>query len=250
MMRQVVWFRVSSALCIVALISIISIATGCSGPKVTTKSFNELPRYDIRSIALMPFMALPTPQARDQGDFFFSTPSSMRRSDISISVPSTVEPSPKQAMAVPGYAAEKVTELFWGRLRDRKGVQVLPPADSVRVSSADEELAKMGLEKGAAAVARRLKADAALIGVVMIYQERVGGRWGADPPATVGFEAKVVAADGLVLWVGGYYERQRPMIEDLVGFLQRWAFVTAEELAEYGVKEVLRDFPFGVGDGK
>ncbi|MEK9139668.1 MAG: hypothetical protein AAB308_01325, partial [Nitrospirota bacterium] len=82
------------------------------------------------------------------------------------------------------------------------------------------------------------------------YQERVGSRLGANPPATVGFETKVVAADGQVLWVGGYYERQRPMTEDLMGFLQRWAFVTAAELAEYGVDEVLKNFPFGVGEGK
>jgi hypothetical protein len=62
----------------------------------------------------------------------------------------------------------------------------------------------------------------------------------------VGFEVKVVAADGQVLWVGNYYERQRPMIEDFSGFLQRWgAFVTAEELAQYGVDEVLKEFPFG-----
>jgi hypothetical protein len=40
------------------------------------------------------------------------------------------------------------------------------------------------------------------------------------------------------------------MNEDLFGFLQRWAFVTAEELAEYGVDEVLRDFPFGGEEGK
>ena len=66
----------------------------------------------------------------------------------------------------------------------------------------------------------------------------------------VGFEVRVVAADGQVLWVGGYYERQRPMNEDLKGFLQRWAFVTAAELAEYGVEEILKDFPFGVGEGK
>jgi hypothetical protein len=48
-----------------------------------------------------------------------------------------------------------------------------------------------------------------------------------------------------VLWVGRYYERQRPMTEDLIGFLQRWAFVTAGELTEYGVEEVLKEFPFG-----
>jgi hypothetical protein len=246
-MRQTMRSRVILAISAVVL---ATITTGCSGSKVTTKSSNELARYKIQSIALVPFTSLSTPQVRDQGEFFFSTPSSMRRSDISISVPSTVEPPPKQAMVVPGYAAEKVTELFWGRLRDRKGVQVLSPGDAARAAAAKGELTGAKPEQAAAGIAKSLKADAALIGVVLVYQERVGSRLGANPPATVGFEAKVVAADGQVLWAGGYYERQRPMTEDLVGFLQRWAFVTAAELAEYGVDEVLKEFPFGEAGDK
>jgi hypothetical protein len=36
------------------------------------------------------------------------------------------------------------------------------------------------------------------------------------------------------------------MIEDMAGFVRRWgAFVTAEELARYGVDEVLKELPFG-----
>jgi hypothetical protein len=35
------------------------------------------------------------------------------------------------------------------------------------------------------------------------------------------------------------------MTEDLMGFIRRWTFVTAEELARYGVGEVMKQFPFG-----
>ena len=36
------------------------------------------------------------------------------------------------------------------------------------------------------------------------------------------------------------------MIEDMMGFVQRWGmFVTAEELATYGVEHMLLEFPFG-----
>jgi hypothetical protein len=246
-MRQGVYFRVILTISVAAGLTMMM---GCSGSKVRTKSSNELSRYHIRSIVLIPFTSMATPQARDQDDLYLPTPDSIRRSDISLAIPRDIQPPPRQTMMVPGYAAEKVTELFWGRLQDRRGVRVLPPGEAVRVSSVDDELAKMGQEKAAAAVATRLKADAALFGRVLVYQERVGSRLGANPPATVGFEAKVVAADGQLLWVGGYYERQRPMNEDLMGFLQRWAFVTAEELAEYGVDEVLKDFPFGAEEGK
>lgn len=215
---------------------------------MVTKSAPELPRYQIRSIALLPFTSIETPQARDNDDFFLPVPDSVRRSAISMGVPPEADSLPKKTQAVPGYAAEKVTELFWGRLQDWKGVRVLSPGESARVSLGNGEVVEKTPEQAAAKLAKRLNADAALLGLVSAYQERVGSRLGADPPASVGFQVSVVAVDGQVLWVGRYYERQRPMIEDLIGFLQRWAFVTAGELAEYGVDEVLKEFPFGRGE--
>lgn len=224
-----------------------SLATGCSGAKVATKSAPELSRYQVRSIALLPFTSIATPQARNNDDFFIPVPDSVRRSAISMGIPQESDSLPKKTVVVPGYAAEKVTELFWGHLQDWKGIRVVSPGESARVALGHHESVDGTSEKSAAETAKRLKVDAALIGLVSAYQERVGSRLGANPAATVGFEAKVVAADGKVLWVGRYYERQRPMTEDLIGFLQRWTFVTAGELAEYGVDEVLKEFPFGRG---
>lgn len=221
------------------------VVTGCSGDKVTTKSSSEISRYQVRTIALVPFTTMTTPQIRDQGDPFMSTPQSVRRSDISLGVPSNVEGAPRQTVTVPGFAAEKVTQLFWKRLQSREGVTVSSPSESARAAAATANAEKLTPEAGGAMLAKRLKADAALIGQVLVFQERVGGRLGANPPATVGFEVKAVASDGQVLWVGNYYERQRPMTEDFMGFIQRWAFVTAEELAQYGVDEILKEFPFG-----
>jgi len=219
-------------------------SVGCSGATVTTKSSQDISQYQIRTIAMVPFTSMATPQVHDQNDSFVSAPQSVRRSDISIEVPSSVEPLHRQTVTIPGYAAEKVTQLFWSRLKMREGLTVSSPSESARVS-AGMETTKMTQEMAGAALAKRSKADAALIGQVLLYQERVGNRMGASPPAAVGFEVKVVAADGQVLWVGNYFERQRPMTEDLMGFIRRWTFVTAEELARYGVDEVMKQFPFG-----
>ncbi|MEQ1793837.1 MAG: hypothetical protein ABL970_06565 [Nitrospira sp.] len=236
---------------LVCLAGILLAGVGCSGAKITTKASNELPRYQIKTIALVPFTTIATPQLRDQGDPFLSTPQSVRRSDISVGVPSNVEPPLRQTVIVPGAAAEKVTQLFWTRLRNRAGVVVSSPGDAGKTAaSLGGDPLKATPEMTAAAVAKKLKQDAALIGQVLVYQERVGSRLGANPPASVGFEVKVVAADGQVLWVGNYYERQRPMTEDFMGFIHRWAFVTADELAQYGVVEVLKEFPFGTGGEK
>ena len=233
---------------IACLLGGLAVSAGCSGDKVKTKSSAELSRYKVHSIVLVPFTSMTTPQLRDQGDPYMSTPQSVRRSDVSVAVASNVEPPMRQTVGVPDYAAEKITQLFWVRLRSRKGIEVVPPEEASKAPSSAEEPTEPTPEASGAAVAKRVKADAALIGQVRVYQERVGSRMGADPPATVGFEVKAVAADGQVLWIGNYYERQRPVTEDFKGFFQRGAgFLTADELAHYGVDEVLEEFPFGEG---
>lgn len=236
-----------------AVASLLMVGMACSGPKVTSQTSNELPRYQIQTIALMPFTTLSTPQVRQASDMYLSTPQSVKGSDISLGVPPSVEAQLRQTTTVPAYAAEKVTQLFWTRLKNRSGIVVLSPAVAaakVAVQSKEEAM-NATPERKAADVAAELKADAALMGQVLVYQERSGGKLGANPPATVGFEVKAIASDGQVLWVGNYYERQQPMTQDFLGFIHHGGvFVTAEELAQYGADEVLKKFPFGSHEGE
>jgi hypothetical protein len=164
-------------------------------------------------------------------------------------VPTNTDHLVRETVTVPMSAGDTVTQLLWSRLKARQGVTVLAPSEAAKVLASQSTTQSPADQLPAVAVAKQLKVDASLIGQVLMYQERVGGRFGASPPATVGFEAKVIAADGQVLWVGNYYERQRPMIEDVMGFIQRRGmFVTAEELATYGVEHLLLEFPFGTGE--
>jgi hypothetical protein len=231
----------------VTIALLLILGSACSGSKVTAQTSSELSRYHIRSIALLPFTTLTTPQVRDAGDMYLSTPQSVQRSDISLGIPSNVEPQLRQTTGVPAYAAQKVTQLFWSRLKDRQDLVILSPSETSRVAvKSSPETSKATPEAQAAQLAAKLQADAALMGQVLVYQERSGSRMGANPPATVGFEVKAVAADGQVLWVGNYYERQKPLTEDFLGFIQHGGgFVTAEELAQYGTEKVLKTFPFG-----
>jgi hypothetical protein len=233
-----------------ALVGLAVLAVGgCSGSKVTTKASSDLSRYQIRTIALVPFTTLATPQVRDVVDQAFTMPSGARRSDIAIAVPPNTDQLVRETVTVPASAGDSVTQLLWSRLRARQGVTVLAPSEAANILASQSTTQSPAGQLPAVAVAKQLKADASLIGQVLMYQERVGGRFGASPPATVGFEAKVIAADGQVLWVGNYYERQRPMIEDVMGFIQRRGmFVTAEELATFGVEHLLLEFPFGTGE--
>jgi hypothetical protein len=226
-------------------LAVLAVA-GCSGSKVTTKASAELPRYQIRTIALIPFTTLATPQVRDVVDQSFSAPQGARRSDMAIAVSPNTEQLLLQTVTVPTGAGATVTQLLWSRLRARQGVTVLSPSEAAKALASPATPQLSTGQSPAVTVAKQLKVDASLIGQVLVYQERVGGRFGASPPATVGFEAKVVATDGQVLWEGNYYEKQRPMTEDFMGFIQRHGvFVTAEELAIYGVEHMLLEFPFG-----
>jgi hypothetical protein len=219
--------------------------SGCSGSKVTIKASSQVGKYQIHKIALIPFETMRTPQAVSSNEPSLPVPSGARRSEAPIAFPPMRHQGVRTTHVVPPAAGEKITDLMLHKLKTRSGLQVLSPGDAAIVA---QELAEGKTPEPVAAhkIAQRLGADAALSGKVLVYQERVGGRLGADPPAVVGFEVKLIAPDGNVLWEGNYYEKQRPMIEDIVGFFQRYGmFVTAEELADYGAGELAEALPVG-----
>lgn len=219
--------------------------SSCSGTKVTTKASPQLAKHRIHTIVLIPFETMLTPQAPESSGPSFPVPSGARRSEMAVAIPPTTERYARETHVVPPAAGEKITGLMWSKLKARPGVQVLSPKEA---QQAARELAGGVAPETVPAhkVAQRLGADAALSGKVLVYQERVGGRFGADPPAIVGFEVKLVAPDGSVLWEGNYYEKQRPMTEDFAGFIQRYGmFVTAQELAAYGAGELAKALPVG-----
>jgi hypothetical protein len=98
------------------------------------------------------------------------------------------------------------------------------------------------------ALARALKADAVLRGVVSAYREREGSHVGVERPAAVGIDLWLIAArDGRTLWHGRYYETQQSMTEELRTvslYLKRGTrWLTAAELAKYAVGELVKTLP-------
>jgi len=56
----------------------------------------------------------------------------------------------------------------------------------------------------------------------------------------------VQPADGGVLWKGEFFEEQKPLTQDVVGFFEKsGGFVRAKELSELGVQKVMKAFPVG-----
>lgn len=241
--------RTAAGIGLVTLACALLGLAGCSPFKVRVNESPKLKEYRVQSVAILPFEALPTPQSTDTGAAGLYVPPEMARSSISMAIPLQAERLDTPTATVPATAPEKVTRFVYKRLRKWGGLRVIPPEEAKGAVTAAQPGAAATPDEATKAMARnvaqRLAVDAVLVGRVLIYKERGGSKLGGEP-ATVGFEVKLIAADGTVLWVGNYYEKQKPMIEDLLGFLQRGGvFVTADELARYGVEHVLEAFPFG-----
>ena len=204
------------ALALAVLLSI----PGCGGTTSEVVTAPTIEQYHIMRVAVLPFTVAPPTPGQGRG---YAAPAS----------------SPA--------GAEKLTELFYLKLNAREGLVVIPPR-YVReaMGTMPEEVTKASLQT----LGTKLDVGAVLTGTVAVYKERQGSAIGLERPqdaAEVGFVVRLVSSkDGAILWTGEYYERQRPLIEDLSGFLERGArYLTVEELANSAVDHVLVKFPLG-----
>jgi hypothetical protein len=230
-------------------LSLLAVLSGCGPRKVTVEPAPALDKHQVRSVVVVPFQRLTTPQALGPEGQMFNVPRGAKRSDISLDVaPRLTEPPAQLTVTVPASAPEKVTDIMFWKLSDHGGVRVLSPDDARRVLKDVGDAAREWTpERIGREVASRLNVDAALVGKVLIYRERIGSKWGADS-AAVGFEVQLVAADGALLWTANYYEKQRPLNEDVIGgFEHGGVFVTADELIAYGAEKIAKIFPYGAG---
>ena len=206
-------------LCLAAVLG--GAMAGCGTTTSETITAPQIAQYRIVRIAVLPFMVSP------------STPGERRG---------------YAAPAPPPIAGEKVADVFYRKLNVREGLAVVPP-QMVRetMPAITASVASRSLLRD---LGERLDAGAVLEGTVEVYQERKGSAIGlerAEDAAAVGFSVRLVSVkDGKTLWTGEYYERQRPLTEDLSGFLERGVrFLTVEQLANSAVDHVLRGFPLG-----
>ena len=93
-----------------------------------------------------------------------------------------------------------------------------------------------------------LEVDAILMGLVTCFQSREGRDYAVSQPASVAFELHLTDGKrGTLLWSASFDKTQKPLSEDLsnfASFLQgEWKWLTAEELMEIGVNQILDKFP-------
>jgi len=94
-----------------------------------------------------------------------------------------------------------------------------------------------------------LEADLMAVGTVWRYRERVGGAGAVSSPSSVAFALHLVDVEsGKILWSKSFVQTQRSLSENILNakafFEQGAKWLTADELASFGVKEILKEFPY------
>jgi hypothetical protein len=96
---------------------------------------------------------------------------------------------------------------------------------------------------------KALSANAMILGTVWRYRDRSGGARAVESPASVAFGIHLVDVEtGGILWSQVFAETQRSLSENILRaptFFARGAkWLTADELARFGMEEIFKAFPF------
>ncbi len=85
-----------------------------------------------------------------------------------------------------------------------------------------------------------------LYGKIFKFKERRGKSWSVESPAAVAFTLVLYKGeDGKILWQRTFDEVQKPLSENLLklSLYKKIKWLTAEELSERGLQEILKSFP-------
>lgn len=134
-------------------------------------------------------------------------------------------------------------------LQKRLGEKVIPLQDSV---DALERIPRDEVKDSPRSLAQKLgialKADLMILGNVWKYRDRVGGSQGISQPASVSFAIYMIEVEsGELLWKEVFSETQSSLAENAFkarAFFERGSkWLSANELASYGVNEIFLKFP-------
>ena len=185
----------------------------------------------VEKIALMPFLT-----------------GKLESSDQPIARPlSKPFPLPRAGNESLSQGAELVlTRIVSESLKKRFQERVVPPAqveDACRAVCGDAALDTP--RKRAVRLGEALEANLVMVGTVWRFREKGALTEMPDSPASVGFALYLVDVNtGVRLWRGSFDGTQKALTEDVLGGMKqlgmgvRW--LSAEELARYGVTSVLK----------
>lgn len=149
---------------------------------------------------------------------------------------------------VPG-SQNTLTQLLQQKIESTGTFKVLPPE---KVEEAFSQIERRQFElkplRSFIQLGKTLDMDFIFIGILFRFEERIGSHFGAEKPASVGFDVHLIRLkDEKMVWTGKFDETQRPLSENLLkigSFVRRKAsWLTAEELSSVGMDEMLMRLP-------
>lgn len=191
-----------------------------------------------------------TPQPVVQQQTFSAVEGSLKRvAVISFSVRGDLARSAEEE-TTPQEVADLVTTFFAEALVG-KGVRIVPPSDVAQAFEAlGRALPRRDPRLAAEVVREEFGATSVVLGDVYRWRERVGEAFGADRPASVGFEVSLFeVAAGRRIWRGRFDHTQRTISGNVLaaarypGGGSRW--LTVAELARWGARNSATDLVAG-----
>jgi hypothetical protein len=150
--------------------------------------------------------------------------------------------------------AQQMTQSLLDRLASERDYQVIPPgqARGVYATLIDSDV---GVDIGAVEVFQKVgkafQADGVVAGYIYRWQEREGGDYAVNRPASVAFDLFIIRpSDGAAIWKTKFDKTQRSLSEDALDFSTfmegqgRW--MQAEKLAMMGLNEMVARMPQSV----
>jgi hypothetical protein len=191
------------------------IVAGCSSRYVSSTLSSKWEAVDVSKITIVPFVSSPE-----------------------------VDSAGLRSGKVDPEGVVLITGMFL-RGMEESGYTIIPFDDETKKMLSSDGLLPGDVVKS---IGEKTGAGAVLTGVVTRYEEREGGPIGVRKPASVGFEVNLISTmDGTIIWHGQYAETQKSLSDDIgmfFIFLKRGGkWLTAEELARDGVKQVLKKLP-------
>ncbi len=147
-------------------------------------------------------------------------------------------------------AENTLTRYVYDEMRNRYEEHVIPQYQVIKayegVSKDEEKDTPLTVTRK---VGQALGANLMLLGTVWRYRDRTGSSAGSMHPASVAFDLYLVdVRSGETLWSANFDETQRALSENIFDyqtfFSRGGKWLSANELANFGVKEVLKELPF------
>ena len=217
------WIRIIGLWIAVFLIS------GVGSNRIIAQSQTEEPRAQWKKMVVVPFFK-GRRGAADAGD--------------NVSCP--ICQLSFQSGSIANGADRTLTRYVQRVMEDRYGEKVIPLDKAMEIY---QKIPKNDISDTPRSIAQRvgdaLRANFVIVGTVWRYRNRVQDETGLERGASVAFDIYLIEIpSGKTVWKSKFDETQRPLSEDIRGakalFKRGVRWLTADELARYGVEEALK----------